>query len=278
MSTGRTKLAGVVGWPITHSRSPQLHGYWLKHYGIDGAYLPLPVNPENLGEALRALSKLGFAGANLTIPHKEAAVSLVDDIDSNAKRIGAVNTIVVTANGQLSGSNTDGFGFIEHLRHTIPQWTASNGPAVLLGAGGAARAAAFALLDAGVPEIRIINRTVGRAHNLVECLDGKARTFAWSDAGRAMQDAALLANATSLGLSGQPALDLPLTPLPKSAIVYDIVYAPLETELLVRARTRGNPVVDGLGMLLHQARPGFKAWFGVDPEVTAELRAVVSED
>ena len=278
MITGRTKLAGVVGWPVLHSRSPQLHGYWLKRYGIDGTYLPLPVTPENLCEALRALPKLGFVGVNLTIPHKEAAVGIVDDVDSNAKRIGAVNTIVVEANGLLAGSNTDGFGFIEHLRRTIPGWTASDGPVVLLGAGGAARAAAVALLDAGTPEIRIVNRTIGRARSLVECLDGKAKAFTWSHAGQAMQDAALLANTTSLGLTGQPALELPLKPLPKSAIVYDIVYAPLETALLALAKARGNPTVDGLGMLLHQARPGFEAWFGVAPEVTAELRAIVSED
>ena len=278
MITGRTKLAGVMGWPIAHSRSPQLHAYWLRRYGIDGAYLPLPVTPKNLGEALRALPKLGFTGANLTIPHKEAAVGIVDDLDSHAKRIGAVNTIVVEENGRLLGRNTDGFGFIEHLRHTIPDWAASDGPAVLLGAGGAARAAAVALHDAGIPEIRIVNRTFGRAQSLVESLDGNATAHAWDDIAQAMQGAALLANTTSLGLSGQPALALPLEPLPMTAIVYDIVYAPLETALLARAKARGNPVVDGLGMLLHQARPGFEAWFGVAPEVTAELRAAVLED
>ena len=277
MITGRAKLAGVMGWPVAHSKSPQLHGYWLAHYGIDGAYLPLPVNPSDLERALRALPILGFAGVNLTIPHKEAAVAIVDKTDADAQRAGAINTIVVQEDGTLVGSNTDGFGFIEHLQDTVTDWQSADGSAVLIGAGGAARAIAVALLDAGVPEVRFVNRTISRAQHLARNLTGKTRTFSTDEIDRALQDAALLVNTTSLGMSGQPALALSLHTLPKSAVVYDIVYTPLETPLLKGAAARGNRIVDGLGMLLHQARPGFEAWFGTAPEVTAELRAAVLE-
>ncbi len=276
--TGKAKLAGVMGWPVEHSRSPQLHGHWLSCYRIDGAYLPLPVNPADLQAALRALPKLGFAGVNLTIPHKEAAVEIVDTIDADAKRIGAVNTVVVGADGQLAGSNTDAFGFLEHLRQTVSAWNAADGPAVILGAGGAARGAAVALLDVGVPEVRFVNRTVARAEHLVGDLGGRTKAFAVPDLNDVIHDAALLANTTSLGMTGQPPLEMSLDTLPTQAIVYDIVYTPLQTPLLAAARARGNPTVDGLGMLLHQARPGFEAWFGVAPEVTAALRAAVLED
>ena len=275
--TGEAKLAGVMGWPVKHSKSPQLHCHWLSCYGIDGAYLPLPVNPSDLQAALRALPKLGFAGVNVTIPHKEAAATIVDSLDADAKRIGAVNTVVVKSDGQLAGSNTDAFGFLEHLRQTVPDWRASDGPAVVLGAGGAARGAAVALLDAGVPEVRFVNRTVTRAEHLVTALGGNTRAFSVPDLNDVMRDAALLTNTTSLGMTGQPPLDMTLDTLSKDAVVYDIVYVPLETPLLAEAAARGNRTVDGLGMLLHQARPGFEAWFGVAPEVTADLRNAVLE-
>lgn len=272
-----TRLAGVMGWPVAHSRSPVLHGFWLAAYGIDGAYVRLAVRPENLTRALKALPLLGFAGCNLTLPHKEAALAAVDEIDSAARAVGAVNTVIVRADGSLEGRNTDGYGFLENLRTAVPQWHAAAGPAVILGAGGAARAIAAALIAAGVPEIRLVNRTPARAAALAKALRGNLRGLPWEDRGRALAGAALLVNATSLGMVGQPALDLSLEALPLTAIVNDIVYAPLETPLLAAARRRGHPVVDGLGMLLHQARPGFAAWFGQEPEVTPALRQAVLE-
>jgi shikimate dehydrogenase len=273
--TGAARVAGVMGWPVKHSRSPRLHGFWLDKYRIDGAYVPLAVAPDDLAGALRALRSLGFAGVNLTVPHKEAALASVDHLDPVARRIGAVNTIIVRSDGKLEGSNTDAFGFLENLRAAIPAWKAESAPAAVLGAGGAARAIVAALLDAGVPELRIVNRTRARAERLAEEFRATTAVAAWGDWHSALADAGLLVNTTALGMSGQPPLDIDLAKLPGEAIVNDIVYVPLETPLLAAARRRGNRVVDGLGMLLHQARPGFRAWFGVDPAVTPELRAHV---
>jgi shikimate dehydrogenase len=275
--SGKARLAGIMGWPISHSRSPRLHGYWLRELGIDGAYLPFAVAPDNLPAALAALPVLGFRGVNLTVPHKEAAVALCDAVDDHARRIGAVNTIVVDPDGTLHGGNTDGYGFLENLRQESA-WRAADGPAVLLGAGGAARAIAVALLDAGVPALRITNRTAARAEALAGVLDGPVETIAWEARGAALADAALLVNTTTLGMTGNPPLEIDLAALPTDAVVNDIVYAPLETGLLAAARARGNPVVDGLGMLLHQARPGFERWFGVQPVVDSKLRAFVLAD
>jgi shikimate dehydrogenase len=273
--TGRARLAGVIGWPVAHSLSPRLHGHWLRRYRIDGAYVPLAVAPERLEQALRALPALSFAGVNLTIPHKEAAALLVDRLTPAAARIGAVNTVVVEPDGTLVGDNTDGFGFIASLSESGAGWRAEAGPAVVLGAGGAARAIAVALLDAGAPEVRLLNRTPDRAHALALDLGGPVHAVPWRERNAALDGAALLANTTSLGMQGQPPLVLALDALPRSAVVTDIVYVPLITALLAVARARGNPVVDGLGMLLHQARPGFRAWFGVDPAVDEDLRATV---
>jgi shikimate dehydrogenase len=273
--TGAARIAGVMGWPVKHSRSPRLHGYWLDKYRIDGAYIPLPVAPERIVQALKALPALGFAGVNLTVPHKETALAAVDHVDAVARRIGAVNTIVVRSDGTLEGSNTDAYGFYESLRAGAPSWQAKMGPAVMLGAGGAARAVAAALLDAGVPELRIVNRTAARAESLAAGLGAAAKVVAWGEWKQALRDAALLVNTTTLGMTGQAPLGIDLAALPTKAVVNDIVYVPLETELLRAARQRGNPTVDGLGMLLHQARPGFHAWFGVDPRVTPELHAHV---
>lgn len=273
--SGRSRIAGVMGWPVAQSRSPRLHGYWLRKYGIDGAYIPLPVRPEQFTAALRALPVLGFAGVNVTVPHKEAALSAVDRSDSAARRIGAVNTIVAAPDGTLDGRNSDGFGFMENLRAGVAGWSPKAGPAVILGAGGSARAVAVALLDGGAPEIRIVNRTVERAERLSADIGGPFRVYGWAERASALFDAALLVNATTLGMTGQPPLELVLDRLPTTAVVNDIVYSPLETVLLAAARARGNPVVDGVGMLLHQARPGFAAWFGVEPEVTLELRRFV---
>jgi shikimate dehydrogenase len=277
MLSGRSRIAGVMGWPVAHSRSPRLHGYWLRTYGIDGAYIPLPVRPEQFAAALRALPMLGLAGVNVTVPHKEAALAAVDRSDPAARRIGAVNTIVVATDGTLDGRNSDGFGFMENLRAGVPGWSPKTGPAVILGAGGAARAVAVALLDGGVPEIRIVNRTIDRAERLSEDIGGPFRVYDWADRAAALGDATLLVNTTVLGMNGKPPLELALDRLPTAAVVNDIVYSPLETALLAAAKARGNRVVDGLGMLLHQARPGFSAWFGVQPEVTPELRSFVLE-
>jgi shikimate dehydrogenase len=274
--SGRTRLAGIMGWPVAHSLSPRLHGHWLRRYGIDAAYVPLSVPPEQLPQALSALPALGFAGVNLTIPHKEAAVSLVDRLSPRAQRIRAVNTVVVEADGMLSGDNTDGFGFIAALSESQVGWRAEAGPAVVLGAGGAARAVSVALLDAGVSEVRLLNRTPERARALADELGGSVQAVDWTARAAALDGAALLVNTTSLGMRGQPPLVLTLDSLPRTALVTDVVYTPLITPLLALAQARGNPVVDGLGMLLHQARPGFRAWFGVDPEVDDDLRAAVA--
>jgi shikimate dehydrogenase len=267
--------AGVMGWPVAHSRSPLLHGFWLTQHGIKGAYELLPVRPEDLKTALRGLVVQGFAGCNLTVPHKQAALAMVDHVDAMAARIGAVNTVTVRRDGTLEGRNTDAFGFRENLRAAEPAWRASAGPAVVLGAGGAARAVVAALLDEGTPEIRLVNRSRDKAAALAAALGGAITVIDWSCRATALANAALLVNTTSLGMTGQPPLDLALDALPKTAVVNDIVYAPLETPLLEAARGRGNPAVDGLGMLLHQARPAFAAWFGVTPEVTPALRQTV---
>jgi shikimate dehydrogenase len=275
--SGRAKLAGVFGWPVAHSRSPRLHGYWLERHAIDGAYLPFAVRPENLAAALKALPVLGLRGVNLTVPHKEAALGLVDRASEEARRIGAVNTIVVDGDGRLEGRNTDGYGFLAHLKASAPGWQPESGPAVLLGAGGAARAIAVALIEAGVPEVRLVNRTAERAAGLAKALGGNIVPVPWQDRNLALAGAALLVNSTTLGMVGQPPLDIELSRLPRQAPVYDIVYAPLETPLLAAARARGHACIDGIGMLLHQARPGFAAWFGVTPEVTPALRRFVEE-
>jgi shikimate dehydrogenase len=273
--TGRAKLAGVIGWPVGHSRSPRLHGYWLALHGIDGAYVPLAVRPEDFERALGALPALGFRGANVTLPHKEAALALADRVSPEAKRIGAANTLVVGEDGRIEARNTDAFGFIENLKEGAPDWRPAAGPAVVVGAGGAARALLVALADLGVPEIRLVNRTRARAESLADALGGPIRVMGWDERVAALDGAALLVNATTRGMAGEPPLDLPLERLPPEAVVNDIVYTPLETPLLAAARARGNKVVDGLGMLLHQARPGFAAWFGVEPKVTDALRAFV---
>jgi len=271
--SGRSKLAGILGWPVAHSRSPLLHGTWLARHGIDGAYLPLPARPERFADSVRALADLGFRGANVTLPHKEAAFAVCDDLAPSAGRAGAVNTLVFR-DGRIEGSNTDGFGFVENCAQSVPGWRAAAGPAVVLGAGGAARAIAAALLDAGCPRLVLVNRTPARAEALARGLGGPVEV-----AERAPLDAAsLLVNTTSLGMAGQPPLDLDLSPLPAGAVVADIVYVPLETPLLAAARARGLPAVDGLGMLLHQARPGFEAWFGAAPAVDEALRAAVAAD
>jgi shikimate dehydrogenase len=275
--TGKTRIAGVFGWPVDHSRSPRLHGFWLKEFGIDGAYIPFSTHPSKLEQAIRALPAFRFRGGSVTLPHKERALALVDEATPLARRIGAINTLIVRDDGTILGDNNDAFGFIANLAQFQPSWRGAAGPAVVLGAGGAARAIVVALLDAGVPELRLINRTTRRAEEVAAAVGGAIRVLPWEARTDALKNAALLVNSTSLGMAGQQPLDLDLRNLPPSAVVCDIVYVPLVTELLQAAQARGNPIVDGIGMLLHQARPGFKAWFGPDPQVTPELRAFVLE-
>lgn len=280
--SGKAALAGVMGWPVSHSLSPRLHNHWLEAYGIDGAYVPLAIAPEHFAQGLRTLAHLGFRGANVTVPHKEAALAAVDTVDDAARRIGAVNTVTVGHDGALHGTNTDAHGFAAHLRASVPDFDPAAGPAVVIGAGGAARAAAVALADLGLPEVRIVNRTLARAEALARDLSDSARADSlrrapvrvvdWAGRSRTLDGAAILVNTTTQGMTGQAPLDLDLAALPPRAVVYDIVYVPLETPLLAAARARGHRTVDGIGMLLHQAVPGFAAWFGVTPEVTPELR------
>ena len=265
-------MAGVMGWPIMHSRSPLLHNYWLEKHGLVGRYVPLAIKVERLKPALRALPALGFSGCNLTIPHKIEALTIVDEVHEAARRIGAVNCIIVRPDDSLYGVNNDGWGYIENVVERVPGWRADAGPVVVLGAGGGARAVVVSLLDRGAKEVRLVNRTPARATTMKQQIGGSIEVVAWADRHTALQGAAMLVNTTSQGMVGQPALEISLDQLPKTALVSDIVYTPLETPLLAAARRRGNPTVDGLGMLLHQARPAFKAWFGVLPEVTQELR------
>jgi shikimate dehydrogenase len=265
-------LAGVMGWPVSHSRSPLMHNHWLRHYGISGVYVPLPVLPERLPEALRGLAALGFAGCNLTIPHKVAAMAYMDDIDPLAQRMGAINTVVVGSDGRLSGFNNDGYGFLQSLLDAQPDFRADAGPIAVLGAGGAARAVVLSLAEQGARDIRLLNRTKETAQRLADELGGPIRVLPWEARESALEGAALLVNTTSLGMQGQPELTLRLDALPKTALVCDVIYVPLETALLRQARLRGHVTVNGLGMLMNQARPAFKSWFGVLPEITPELK------
>ena len=271
--TGKARLAGIMGWPVGHSLSPRLHGHWFARYGIDGAYVPLPTQAADLELAFKALPRLGFRGWNVTVPHKVAACRLVDELDPAAARIGALNTVMVLEDGRTRGLNTDGLGFVANLRALAPDWRPEAGPALLLGAGGGARGVGAALLDAGVPMLRLTNRSPERAAALASELG--AVVVPWAERGDALAETSLLVNCTSLGMAGQPPLELALDRLPIAAVVADLVYVPLETPLLAAARARGHAAVDGLGMLLHQAVPGFSHWGGVVPTVDAELRRIM---
>ena len=272
MSAQAYHLAGVMGWPVMHSRSPLMHNHWFDETGLPGRYVFLPLPPERLEAALRALPALNFAGVNLTIPHKLAALAVVDEVDEVARKIGAISCVVVRPDGSLWGTNNDWRGFLGNLRQTVPDWDGAAGPAVVLGAGGGARAVVHALISAGAPELRLVNRSAARAERLAADLGGPIRILPWDARADALDGAATVVNATSLGMTGQPELDLDLGRLSPDAVVADIVYAPLETPLLAAARARGNRAVDGLGMLLHQGPPAWERWFGITPEVTPALR------
>jgi len=272
MTNTPTIKAGVVGWPISHSLSPRLHGYWLKKHHIDGTYDPYAVKPEDLGSFIKTLTEKNITGLNLTVPHKEIILPFLDHMDDIAQKIGAVNMITRHI-GRLSGTNTDGYGFLTNLTEMAPNWLATEGPAMILGAGGAARAAMVSLLDVGVPEIKLVNRTRSRAENLAEIYGDLPITVCdWQDLSKNVSGVSLLVNTTVLGMTGQPPLDIDLSELSSSSVVYDIVYNPLETDLLKAAKENGNIAVDGLGMLLHQAVPAFESWYGQRPEVDPALR------
>ena len=274
-SPDRFLLAGVMGWPIAQSRSPMLHNYWFGKHGLAGSYVPLAIPPEGLQAALRALPALCFSGCNLTIPHKQAAMAIVDEVDVTARRIGAISCVVVRPDGSLAGSNNDHFGFIHNILELIPDWRADLGPVAVIGAGGGARAVVYGLIERGAREIRLVNRTLARAKALAQDLGGPIQVLPWDDRNATVDGVAMLVNATSQGMVGELPLDLKLDRLPKSALVSDIIYIPRETPLVAAARARGNRTVTGLGMLLHQGRPAWKAWFGIEPQVTAELRALI---
>lgn len=269
----RIPLAGVIGSPIAQSKSPQLHRHWLKTYGIAGHYIPMDVSPDDLEEVLRTLPKAGFVGVNLTAPHKVQVMGIADLVTDRATLIGAANTLIFRKDGKIHADNTDGYGFLENLKAGAPQWDPRSGPAAVFGAGGAARAVISSLLEAGVPEILLSNRTRVRAEKLQQDFGNRVRVHDWVKAGNMVDDAALVVNTTSLGMIGKPELRVPLDGLRKHTVVTDLVYAPLKTKMLATAEEYGCATVDGLGMLLHQAAPAFERWFGQRPEVDRATRA-----
>ncbi len=271
----RIPLAGVIGHPVAHSRSPALHGYWLKRYGLKGHYIPIDIAPNDLPELIRTLPRLGFVGVNVTIPHKEAILQIADIITDRAALIGAANTLIFRKDGKIHADNTDGSGFIANLRQNAPHWQPNAGPAVVFGAGGAARAVIASLIEVGVPEIRLTNRTRARADGLRSDFGAQVVVQEWVQAVAQLGDAATVVNTTSLGMTGKPDFRAPLNALNPRALVTDLVYTPLKTQFLIEAEAMGCTVVDGLGMLLHQAAPGFERWFGQRPEVDEETRRAV---
>lgn len=271
------KLTGILGWPVSHSLSPLIHNFWIKQYNRRGSYIPLAISPDDLKSAIDACYSLGMAGLNLTLPHKEACLSVLDKIDETALEIGAVNTIVFQSNGKTFGYNTDSFGFRTAIESKTPNgWNLSGKNVVVIGSGGASKAVLHAIRNWGADEIRITNRTDSRAENLAIQLGSSCNFWPWNDRNKALADVSLLVNTTSCGMQGQPPLDLDLDRLPKSAVVNDIVYTPLMTTLLKQAKARGNLIISGLEMLFHQARPGFKAWFNIEPQITNDLRKTIN--
>lgn len=264
-----------MGWPINQSRSPALHNFWFAQHGLQGSYVPLAVPPERLAAALRALPALNFAGCNLTIPLKQDAMQIVDQVDITAKKIGAMSCVVVRPDGSLAGSNNDWYGFTHNILELVPDWRADAGPVAVMGAGGGARAVVYGLMERGAREIRLCNRTHARAQALAKDFGGPIQVLPWEQRHDAIEGCAMLVNATNQGMIGQAALDLRLDKLPATALVNDIIYNPRETPLIVAARARGNRTVTGLGMLLHQGIPAWQGWFGITPKVTAELRALI---
>jgi shikimate dehydrogenase len=271
------KRACVIGWPIEHSRSPLIHGYWLKQYGIDGSYTKVAVRPEQVETFLRSLEGEGLAGCNVTVPHKEAAYAIADEREAPARAVQAANTLWLEG-GKLHAANTDTYGFMTHLDDAAPGWKAHDAPVSILGAGGAARAIVHGFLEAGVGEVRVFNRTPERAERLADTFGSRVKVFDWAQRSEASRRASVLVNTTAAGLKGEGSLGMAFDRFDARSVVADIVYVPLETELLAAARAHGLRTVDGLGMLLHQAVPGFEKWFGVRPQVTPELRTLIVND
>jgi shikimate dehydrogenase len=271
------KKACVIGWPIKHSRSPLIHGYWLQKHGIDGQYSKQAVEPDGLVDFLQGLAARGFRGCNVTVPHKEQAFKLADVVKEEAIAVKAANTLWLEGD-RLCATNTDTYGFMTHLNRSAPGWNDKERPVALLGAGGAAKAILYGLVQGGAREVRVFNRTKERAVELAASFDSSVSVVDWQKRDEGLEECGLVVNSTTLGMTGSHSLDLSLQKLPGDAVVSDIVYAPLETPLLAEARARGCRTVDGLGMLLHQAVPGFERWFGVRPEVNDELRRLVVAD
>lgn len=271
----RIPLAAVIGSPVAHSKSPRLHAHWLKTYGIRGYYIPMDIGHADLREVLSALPKAGFVGANVTIPHKETVLNLADIVTDRAALIGAANTLIFRKDGKIHADNTDGYGFIANLKQTAPDWDPTEGPAAIFGAGGAGRAVVASLVEVGAPEIRVANRTRTRSDTLRREFGAKIIVQDWVQAGNMLEDAVTVVNTTSLGMEGKPELRVPLDALSPDAVVTDLVYTPLRTALLDEAEAMGCTVVDGLGMLLHQAAPGFERWFGRRPEIDQATRDAV---
>jgi shikimate dehydrogenase len=273
----RFLLAGVMGWPVMHSRSPLMHNYWMQQHKLAGTYVPLAIPPERLEAALRGLHPLGFFGCNVTIPHKQEAMKVVHEIDPVANKIGAISCVIVRPDGSLKGTNNDVYGFIQNVKDEQPGWRAETGPIVVLGAGGGARAVCYSLADAGAKEIRLVNRTFERAKKIAEDFGGPIKVLPWEQRHEFLDGAAMVVNTTSQGMVGQSPLDIKLDKLPARALAVDIIYNPLETPFLRAARERGNRTINGLGMLLHQGPPAWRAWFGIEITVTAELRALMEK-
>lgn len=269
-------IAGLLGWPVAHSRSPVIHNHWLAQHDIPGRYVLFPVPPEKLAAAVRGIATLGLRGCNVTTPHKQAIFPLLDRVDELAQRIGAVNTVVVERDGSLTGFNNDGNGFIQSLKDVDPKWRPDSGPIAVLGAGGAARAVVASLAAQGAKEIRLTNRTLEKAKEIADAVGPAVKVLPWDQREEGLDGVALLANATSLGMAGKPPLEISLARLPRHALVGDLIYIPPETPLLAVARVRGNVTVNGLGLLLNQARPAFNAWFGVMPEITPALKQAIA--
>ncbi|MDW4498077.1 shikimate dehydrogenase [Sulfitobacter sp. D35] len=275
MSGQKIPLAGVIGAPIAHSKSPILHGHWLRRHGIRGFYIPMDVAPGDLRDVLREMPKMGFVGANVTLPHKEAVLDIADLVTDRATLIGAANTLIFRQDGKIHADNTDGYGFLENLKTGAPDWKPQDGPAAVLGAGGGARAVIASLLEAGTPKILLSNRTRVRAEKLQSDFGNRVSVVDWVQAGNMLEEARLVVNTSSLGMVGKPEMRVPLDGLRPGTVVTDLVYTPLRTRLLETAEAKRCVTVDGLGMLLHQAVPGFERWFGTRPQVDDETRRVV---
>jgi shikimate dehydrogenase len=273
----RFLMAGVMGWPVMHSRSPLMHNHWFAQEKLRGVYVPLAIQPDQLERALRSLHALGFSGCNLTIPHKQQALKIVDEIDPVAQKMGAISCVAVKEDGRLIGSNNDAAGFIRNIKEFQADWQANKGPIVVIGAGGGSRAVCQGLIQEGATEIRLVNRHLERAQIIQSDLGGPIQAHDWSDRADLMEGASMVVNTTSQGMVGQTPLDIQLDKLPVTALATDIVYTPLETPFLAQARMRGNRTLNGLGMLLHQGPLGWKVWFGIEPKVTPELRKLLEQ-